>query len=313
MSRRKITIDDVRKYVNENSESILISTEYITSKTKLEFRCKCGKAFKQTYQGFMRGKYKSCVSCANIKANDSSKLKLDQLKIIAKELSNSELLDSDYKNNQSKLNFRCSCGEEFKTSWMEFSSRNKRTCNKCSGMDRQDYDSVKKYIESNSNSKLVSKEYKTLHTKLEIECECGEIYLATFREFRDRLKRKCKKCRGGYSNNELFVKEILNKHNIRYKEQFTMEGCVNEKQLPFDFYLPDYNVLIEVDGEQHFRPYRFEDTINNFADRIYNDCIKNSYCEDNNIHLIRIPYYNIKKAEKIIIQEISKYVNTEVS
>jgi len=65
-------------------------------------------------------------------------------------------------------------------------------------------------------------------------------------------------------------------------------------------------LLIEVDGEQHYSQYRFEDNELKFADRIYNDAIKNSYCEDNNIPLLRIPYWDIKSAESIIQMKIKE-------
>ena len=68
-----------------------------------------------------------------------------------------------------------------------------------------------------------------------------------------------------------------------------------KQQLPFDFYLPEYNVLIEYDGKQHFEPVNFygcpdESAIKNYNDLKINDKIKNDYCENHNITLIRISY-----------------------
>jgi hypothetical protein len=80
-------------------------------------------------------------------------------------------------------------------------------------------------------------------------------------------------------------------------EQDYIYGCIgNKKHLPFDFYLPDYNTYIEYDGKQHFQKSSkyFSD------DLIKNDRIKDKYCLDNNINLIRISFLNIKNIKNII-------------
>lgn len=60
--------------------------------------------------------------------------------------------------------------------------------------------------------------------------------------------------------------------------------------MAFDFYLPNENILIEYDGEQHFKKYRFEKNENSLKERIIKDNIKDNYCRDKNINLIRINY-----------------------
>lgn len=58
--------------------------------------------------------------------------------------------------------------------------------------------------------------------------------------------------------------------------------------------------LIEFDGEQHFAVVDFFGKETGFAERVYNDAIKNAYCEDNNINLLRIPYWELKNIENIL-------------
>lgn len=60
--------------------------------------------------------------------------------------------------------------------------------------------------------------------------------------------------------------------------------------LPFDFYLPSYNILIEYDGEHHFQPVKGWGGEEKFKLTQKNDEIKNNYCKDNNITLLRLPY-----------------------
>lgn len=229
------------------------------------------------------------------------------------ELSDCELISEEYKNNSEKLLFKCKCGELFKTSWNEFKKENKRCCNKCSNLNRETIETVQRFISKNTELKLLSESYTGLHNKLKLRCKCGEEFEATFREVRDRNVHCCRGCRGAKSSLEIYTENILKRNKIEYISQFKYEDCKNKKPLPFDYYLPKYNLLIEVDGKQHFMPYRFHDDINSFADRVYNDAIKNAYCEDNNISLLRIPYFTANKAESMIMNEINKYVNTEIT
>lgn len=104
----------------------------------------------------------------------------------------------------------------------------------------------------------------------------------------------CPQCNESYG--ERRIRQWLEKYNIKYKYQKTFDDCRDIRVLPFDFYVPEYNTCIEYDGEQHFRPVKFdgkddETAIKQFEKTRYHDEIKTKYCEDNNIHLLRIPYF----------------------
>ena len=71
------------------------------------------------------------------------------------------------------------------------------------------------------------------------------------------------------------------------------EDCKLIKKLRFDFYLPEKDIFIEFDGEQHFKPSMFggkESGEEKLQRTVINDKIKNEYCEKNKIKLIRIKY-----------------------
>lgn len=74
--------------------------------------------------------------------------------------------------------------------------------------------------------------------------------------------------------------------------------------LRFDFYLSDYNILIEYNGKQHYYSIPYfggEDTLKR---QKVNDAIKEKYCQDNNIKLIRIPYWDFNNIESILEIEV---------
>lgn len=57
------------------------------------------------------------------------------------------------------------------------------------------------------------------------------------------------------SKDELKLLQILNQLNISYEYQKTFSDCkIIDKKLSFDFYLPDYKIILEYDGKQHFEP-----------------------------------------------------------
>lgn len=296
----------VKQFIEKDNMCELLDEKYKDTKSKLRCKCKlCNDVFERTFQRFKGGKYNCCQKCANKLAN-SQRLNLEDLKHQTLQMSNSILLQDEYVNNSTKMKFMCECGNIFYTSWTEFKNSCKRTCNKCSNTQKLTYGEVKEFIENNTSCRLISKDYNSVHQNIQIRCSCGNIFETTFRSFRDRYTRACRECRKLKSNLELQVENILNELNLKYKEQYTFENCVNKKKLPFDYYIEEFNLLIEVDGEQHYSQYRFEDNELKFADRIYNDAIKNSYCEDNNIPLLRIPYWDIKSAKSIIQMKIKE-------
>ena len=79
----------------------------------------------------------------------------------------------------------------------------------------------------------------------------------------------------------------------------------------FDFYLPKYNLMIEYDGEQHFSVAHFsnnneEKNIQAFEGTRKRDKLKNKYCKDNDTNLLRIPYYEAKNIDSIIINHLQR-------
>ncbi len=129
-----------------------------------------------------------------------------------------------------------------------------------------------------------------------------------FIDYADYVTRRgCPTCDGTSAEKE--IGKILTSYNIYYKPQFSYVDCKDQRALPFDFYLPDHNILIEYDGEQHYRPVNFggitdEKAFENFKITQHHDLIKTTYCKNNNIPLLRIPYWERGNIEKIILDYI---------
>lgn len=128
------------------------------------------------------------------------------------------------------------------------------------------------------------------------KCDCGnECYVASS----NLIRHSTQSC-GCLTDSvgEEIIANILLSHNIKFERQKTFLNCkfIDTNMLAkFDFYLPDYNCLIEYDGIQHYEPRCFggctiEQANENFQKTQEHDKYKNQWCEQNNITLIRIPY-----------------------
>ena len=114
----------------------------------------------------------------------------------------------------------------------------------------------------------------------------------------------CPKCCAYKGENK--IAEWLNQHDINYVFQYRFIDCKDQRTLPFDFYLPDYNICIEYDGRQHFMPIDFSGKGERYAIDAFkvvqlHDQIKTEYCKHCNIDLLRIPY------NKDIEEELKKF------
>lgn len=131
----------------------------------------------------------------------------------------------------------------------------------------------------------------------ECKCSCGQKVVVRGSNLRNG---KTKSCGCLVSSGEKLIGQILQESHIVFKTQKTFESLVskNNSKLRFDFYLPNYNCCIEYDGEQHFKPIEYFGGQKAFEKRQYHDAIKNKFCENNGIKLIRIPYTDFDKIDK---------------
>lgn len=196
------------------------------------------------------------------------------------------------------ITVRCSLGHISKMKWDNFQQN--KDCKYCANNVTFTYEYVKEYIES-FGYKLLSTEYEVSTKPLKLQCPNEHEFEMSFEKFYNAGHR-CTKC--SESKGEREITRILNKYNIENVSQCRFEGCKFKQQLPFDFYLPKYNILIEYDGEQHYKMFDYFGGFDKFVNTKIRDTIKNEYCKKNNIKLIRIPYWEYENIEKILKCEL---------
>ena len=113
------------------------------------------------------------------------------------------------------------------------------------------------------------------------------------------------------SKGEKEIVKYLDKNEISYYRQHKFKDCKNIFQLPFDFYLPKYRTAIEFDGKQHYQPVDHFGGLESYNRLKINDKIKNDYCEDNYINLIRIRYNQIDDINNILYENLKNLIKTK--
>lgn len=131
-------------------------------------------------------------------------------------------------------------------------------------------------------------------------CDCGNDCIVKSVNLLNDETRSCG-CLNSYYNS--YIAQFLTKICENYIPEYPV--IIDGKRFRYDFYLPLYNLFIEYDGEQHFKPMRYnkdqQENITNFKKRQKYDKIKNNYCKTNSINLLRIPYFECGNIDTIII------------
>lgn len=152
-------------------------------------------------------------------------------------------------------------------------------------------------------------EYANYSSPIKVQCDiCGNVWMTSGINLSQG--HRCPKC--SKSKFELSVENTLQSLNIDYISQYWFDDCRDKNPLPFDFYLPSKNTLIEADGEGHYKSIRRSkdmsdvDALNQLKYVQYHDKIKTDYCKRNGLKLIRIPYWERENLTNFIKAELTK-------
>jgi very-short-patch-repair endonuclease len=211
----------------------------------------------------------------------------------------------DYINSHTPVQIYCNTHKEYFYQ-KAFAHMYGAGCPKCSHSFKKD----KEYFVELSNKIHNNKynydnfEYITSKTKSEIICPIHGTFLLSPNSHTKKLNPVgCPKCIN-ISHGENIIKNILEENNIIYTRQKKFENCKHINILSFDFYLNDYNIIIEFDGIQHFKPVKRFGGEERFIENQIKDEIKNRFCQENNIYLLRIKYNQINNIKEIILNFI---------
>ena len=283
----------VESIANHNITYDYSKVEYINSQTKVCIICPEHGEFWQTPNSHLRGA--ECPKCSH----RSYKYEVEEFIEKAKKVHGNKYDYSKvkYVDNHTKVCIICHEHGEF---WQEPSAHLRgQGCPKCAyilnGKNRllgsDNFIKMAKMVHANKYdySKV---EYINSRTKVCIICpEHGEFWQTPSKHLFGQGCPYCNK----YKLEEM-VKCALDDSKVEYIYQYKAEWLRNDNGnfLSLDFYLPEYNIAIECQGIQHFKPVKHFGGCERFNKQIINDKLKKIICKNNNIDLLYVTDKKIK-------------------
>jgi hypothetical protein len=298
---KKKTNDEFLYDLKLVTDTLLPLEQYINAKTKISIQCKvCGNIFAATPDNLLRGK--GCPICA-LQCRALKRRKTHEEFIREMEIKHPELVvNSQYITVFDKVNCTCKiCNTSFDgaPANMLYGTG----CPKCG--DRKigqkltkPFLQFKKELYNVAPTIMIIGEYVKQSSHIRVKCGiCGHEWNPTGTSL--LLGFGCPMCAN--SHGEKQIDKYLHNANIKHEHQKTYDNLLGSRGglLSYDFYLPDYNLLIEYQGEYHDGTARNQ-TDEEFARQVLHDKLKAEYVDDNNIELMEIWYYDYDNIEHIL-------------
>lgn len=274
---------------------------------KLKKNCLiCGKEMLLVPSIYKTKKY-CCKNCKDIalsiknidKNNDDFYNKVEEI------YNDKITIISEYNGNKKNIKFRCNICEttdEIRADKL----LSGRSCKVCSSYSYTKESFINKINEVYNNEyKLIGEFINMGNPTYVLHKKCGSIIQINPTKFITMGENSCKICNNTKSNGEIEIENILNKSNIKYEKQKKFEDLILYRQLSYDFYLNDYNLCVEFNGSQHYKPIETFGGENSFGKQVMRDAIKQAYCEDNKIDLLIIPFWEYRNIEKILESKLN--------
>ena len=280
------------KYPNEELEVL----QYTGAKEEGIILCKkCGGIYKlKNASNFLhKNKKKVCLKC--IPRDDTIEIG-HKVQLLLNKTKNLKLLNN-YTKITDDLEFLClKCNGVFKRKPQIFLKSQKcPICETFSTIKTEEYFKQELIQKLNGEYELLG-EYKGTNTRtLFRHNDCGFIFENTPHIILQ--KTPCSKCKKFNSKGEIRIKKFLDNNDIKYETQKHFKEL---KLLSFDFYIPNKNIIIEYQGEQHFHSIKFFGGDKKYFKQVDNDNIKREFCKNNNYILIEIEYFNYNNIENIL-------------
>lgn len=304
---KKLTHEEFSKRVFEkHGNEIEFIGEYVNKRTKIKVKHKCGYIWDAPSDSLQYGH--GCPKCGKNKKKTLEEFKAEVFDLVGNEY---EVI-GEYRGTNIKIKMKhIPSSTEFSISPKNF-IRGQR-CPVISYEKRavgnvRDIQQVNNEIRDarNGEYELVGGYAGTSKVAVFKHKKCNK-HFKTKPTLIIKNKTGCPHCYK--SKGEDIIEEYLSNNDYDFIKQYRIKECRNQRALPFDFAIMDngnLKLLIEYDGIQHtvakFGKEQLEKTQRN-------DKIKNDFCKDNNIDLIRIPYKRFNNHDKFKQYVLDELVN----
>lgn len=256
-----------------------------------------------------------CAKCARKSTGGWNKLDNETYQQKKKALGIDIINVEPYKSMDENILHICpDCGGPWFVAPARILTQNSQRCLECSykkrGNDRILTEKQVHEIAREYGCEWVEGEYEGHHSVLSFRCECGNIFKKRFSDFRNGWTR-CSDCAKSISTGEYRILEWLTSHGINFKYQQRFPDLKGKRGMPlsYDFMITDDKenpfLLIEYDGEHHFRPLYDLYKTKKEAEEAFNrrkelDKRKDEYAAKNNIPLLRLSSRQYENLDNIL-------------
>lgn len=280
---------------------------YKNSKTKVCIKCiKCGHEWLSLAANHFSGR--GCKKCQYSKLPQNKPMSHDVF-LNRSYKTHGDKFDfiSKYKSFKSLITIKCkACGTVFEQ--RADSHLAGRGCRKCQyailpqnqPLSVDDFENRCKKLHENKYQ--YCGDYKGSRYKINIFCKYHKENFLQGANAHLLKGQGCPKC--NLSRGEKRVEAYLKCKKINFECEKNFYGCRFKKPLSFDFYLPDFNLCIEYDGELHYYPIAIFGGIKTLAETKLRDEIKNNFCKKESIKILRIPFFEFNRIEEILENEL---------
>lgn len=315
------TIQNIKLWCNINQKLFKLVSEIYKGSTKnMEWKClkdSCGDYFKSNWSAIQNGN--GCGVCHGKQIGNSNCLanKRPDLASEWHPTKNGDLTPYDVTCG-SRKEIWWQCNKNPKHEWkIRMADRNKGSgCPYCSGRYPSDENNLlianPKLCEEWNYEKNDKKPEEYLPNSMQVVwwiCkDCGDIWKSNINN--RHYGTGCPKC--SESKGEKRIKEICKLYNIPFDKQYTFDNLIGVGGGLLKFDVPIFwdeektklRILIEFDGEQHFKWIKGWLSKKDFKETQHHDRLKNEYCKKNNIPLLRIKYDQFDNIEQILQKEL---------
>jgi hypothetical protein len=296
------TYNNILNYLEINNKPFALSSKELNKATeKISWDCPIHGEFSMSWNTVKNGQ--GCPVCGDEK---SITKRSNSYEYIKNEFTkrNLTLISKSYTNNLGKLQFICNNHKDKGIQEITYASlidvEGCKYCNYENGAlsKTKTHDEFCAEIKALYGDKYIILS-KYINAKEDVTVYCNDCK-DTFPARPDHLLNNhgCPTCSS--SKGEKRVDSFLKENEIEYEPQCKFEDCKYIRKLPFDFYLPKYNLCIEYQGIQHYQPIEIFGGQKQYEKQQMYDEIKRRYCFDINIKLIEISYKDFENIEDIL-------------
>lgn len=285
-----------RKFPNQPFEII----EYTRVSKPIKIKClKCGVETQySSANNYLNANRKGVCFCYN--QNNKKTMHFQNKKRILEIIEEKGYIFKNFGYDESNkkylISVTCnSCGQVFTKPWTDFIKKN--SCPYCENKQRMNTEGLKAILPS--EYELLS-EYKDCSTPVLVRHECGFIWKTRPKGLVNRTG--CPKCNKKISKGEQKIMNFLDKNYVSYQYQVSFPWQSNLKR-KYDFYLPEYNCIIEYQGQQHYKEVSiFRQSL---SEQKQIDKEKKQEALDNNYNFLEIGFFDFDIIEQILAKIIS--------